>query len=73
VAYVLKSVYTAFYQRSVLFLCYVTEERRDESSQRLSNPGCCDDPHVPRQDINSVSTSGGTQKEQSSGKRTGNL
>jgi len=34
-----------------LFLRYVTEERRDESSQRLSDPGCCDGPHDPRQGI----------------------
>jgi len=56
-----------------VFCSYVTEERRDESSERLSVPGCCDGPHVPRQEILSVSTSGGTQEEQSACKRTGNL
>jgi len=51
--YVRMSVYTAMYERSVLFVCYsyVTEERRDESNQRLSVPGCCGGPHVPRQEI----------------------
>ena len=56
-----------------VFCSDVTEERRDESSQRLSDPGCCDGPQVPRQETHSVSTSMGTQVAQNSEIRTGNL
>jgi hypothetical protein len=60
-------------QKRVFFAHYVTAVSHDESIQRLSDPGYCDGPHVPRQKIHSVSTSIGTQKARSSRKRTGNL